>query len=131
VSRIAKVEPLTTARAMRGPFDYLRPEGAEIGSLLVVPFGRRDVVGVVTGIASASQVSDDRLMAPRRVLPNSVPPELIALAEWMAGEYVSTFARSLQLMLPPARVREKTALWAEIAAGDDKRITPAQQELLD
>jgi primosomal protein N' (replication factor Y) len=131
VSRIARVEPLTTARALRGPFDYLRPDGAEIGSLLVVPFGRRDVVGVVTGIASASQVSEDRLVAPRRVLPNSVPPELIALAEWMAREYVSTFARALQLMLPPARVKEKTALWAQLGPGDDKRITPAQQELLD
>lgn len=131
MSRIARVEPLTTARALRGPFDYLRPDGAEIGSLLVVPFGRRDVVGVVTGIASASQVSEDRLVAPRRVLPNSVPPELIALAEWMAREYVSTFARALQLMLPPARVKEKTALWAQLGPGDDKRITPAQQELLD
>jgi primosomal protein N' (replication factor Y) len=131
VSRIARVEPLTTARALRGPFDYLRPDGAEVGSLLVVPFGRRDVVGVVTGIASASQVSEERLVAPRRVLPNSVPPELIALAEWMAREYVSTFARALQLMLPPARVKEKTALWAQRAQGDDKRLTPAQQELLD
>ena len=28
---IVQVEPLTTARALRGPFDYLRPEGAAVG----------------------------------------------------------------------------------------------------
>ncbi|MCW3005869.1 MAG: priA [Solirubrobacterales bacterium] len=128
MSRIARVEPLTTARALRGPFDYLRPDGAEIGSLLVVPFGRRDVVGVVTGIASASQVAEERLVAPRRILPNSVPPDLIALAEWMAHEYVSTFARALALMLPPARVREKTALWAaRTVAGETALEHPADR----
>ena len=48
---IVQVEPLTTARALRGPFDYLRPEGVDVGSMLVVPFGHRDVLGVVVGIA--------------------------------------------------------------------------------
>ena len=51
VPHIAQVEPLTTARALRGPFDYVRPDGVGVGSVLVVPFGRREVVGVVTGVA--------------------------------------------------------------------------------
>jgi primosomal protein N' (replication factor Y) (superfamily II helicase) len=127
VSRIARVEPLTTARALRGPFDYLRPDGVEVGSLLVVPFGHRDVVGVVTELSATSPVAEERLVAPRRLLPNSVPPELIALARWMAREYVSTFARALQLMLPPARVREKTALWARpTTAGQAALAAPGQ-----
>jgi primosomal protein N' (replication factor Y) (superfamily II helicase) len=55
---IAKVEPLTTARALRGPFDYRLPEemaGLEVGSLLRVPFGRQRVLGVVVGLAEASE----------------------------------------------------------------------------
>ncbi|HEY8583826.1 MAG TPA: hypothetical protein VIL49_12795, partial [Capillimicrobium sp.] len=116
---IARVEPLTTARALRGPFDYLRPEGAEVGSLLVVPFGRREIQGVVTALAEGSEVPAERLVAPRRVLPHSVPPELLDLAEWMAREYCSTFARALGLMLPPGGTREKTALWAEAVPGAD------------
>ena len=40
---VVKVEPITTARVLRGPFDYLAPEGAVVGTRLVVPFGRRDV----------------------------------------------------------------------------------------
>ena len=45
---IAKVEPLTKARALRGPFDYRIPQrdaGVGVGSLLLVPFGRRRVLG--------------------------------------------------------------------------------------
>jgi primosomal protein N' (replication factor Y) len=134
VPPIARVEPLTTARVLRGPFDYLRPEGAAVGSLLVVPFGHREVTGVVTGLADASEVPEERLMAARRVLPHSVPPELVELAEWMAREYVSTFARALGLMLPPSRAREKTALWAERTGdgeGDDARLSERQRALLD
>ena len=40
---------MTTARALRGPFDYRLPEelrgGVGVGSMLVVPFGRREVLG--------------------------------------------------------------------------------------
>ena len=57
---VAKVEPLTTARALRGPFDYLRAEGADVGSRLMVPFGHREVVGVVTGLADTSERADGR-----------------------------------------------------------------------
>ena len=47
---------MTTARALRGPFDYRLPEelregAVDVGSMLVVPFGRREVLGVVVGLA--------------------------------------------------------------------------------
>src|SRR3954453_1965477 len=80
---VAKVEPITTARALRGPFDYLRPEGVGVGSVLVVPFGHREVVGVVVGLADGSALPDDRLAAPRRVLDHDLPPDLVELALWM------------------------------------------------
>ena len=135
---IAKVEPLTTARALRGPFDYLRPDGVAKGSLLIVPFGHRDVTGVVVDVASSSEVPAEKLVAPRRVLEERVPPELVDLAAWMAEEYCSTFARSLQLVLPPTGARAKTALWAELtddgtavlAAGEGARLNARQRELL-
>src|SRR3954451_6168630 len=84
VPRIAHVEPITKARSLMGPFDYLAPPGTEIGQLLVVPFGRRDVTGVVVGMADESEIDEERLAAPRDVLPQSVPPDLVALARWMA-----------------------------------------------
>jgi primosomal protein N' (replication factor Y) (superfamily II helicase) len=126
---IAQVEPLTTARALRGPFDYQRPEGVGVGSVLVVPFGRRDVVGVVTGLAAASE---HEVVAPRRVLEAELPPDLVELALWIAREYASTPARALSLLLPPKGTRAKTALYAVARREpvDGERVTDRQRALL-
>ena len=126
---IAQVEPLTTARALRGPFDYERPEGVGVGSVLVVPFGRRDVVGVVTGLAEASEHD---VVAPRRVLEAELPPDLVDLALWIAREYASTPARALSLLLPPKGTRPKTALYAAAArpVAEGERVTDRQRALL-
>jgi primosomal protein N' (replication factor Y) len=107
---IAQVEPMTTARALRGPFDYrlppeLRGGVVEVGSMLVVPFGRREVLGVVVGLADSSEVAEDKLLAPLRALELGVPVDLVLLAEWIAAEYCSTIARALTLVLPPGAAR--------------------------
>jgi primosomal protein N' (replication factor Y) (superfamily II helicase) len=128
VASVAQVEPLTTARALRGPFDYVRPEGVGVGSVLVVPFGRRDVLGVVTGLAEESAHDP---VAPRRVLAARLPPDLVALGLWMALDLCSTPARALSLMLPPRGTRARTALWARAAeAPADERLTERQRALL-
>ncbi len=137
---IAKVEPITTARSLRGPFDYrVRADEVAKGSLLVVPFGRRDVTGVVVAMAEHSDVPPEKLVAPRRVLSEQVPPDLVDLAAWMAGEYVSTFARALQLVMPPGGVSARNLMWAEPLTlvpepgqpgPDGKRLTPNQSDLL-
>jgi primosomal protein N' (replication factor Y) len=123
---VIEVEPLTTARTLRGPFDYRRPEGVDVGSILEVPFGRQRLKAVVTGLAASSEHD---LADPLRVLPDSVPAELVELALWMADEYVSTPARALGLVLPPPG-REKTALWAQ-RTGTDGKVTERQGALLD
>jgi primosomal protein N' (replication factor Y) (superfamily II helicase) len=107
---IAQVEPMTTARAVRGPFDYVLPQElrggvVDVGSMLVVPFGRREVLGVVVGLADRSEVAEERLLAPLRALELGVPADLVELAEWVAGEYCSTSARALGLVLPPGAAR--------------------------
>jgi primosomal protein N' (replication factor Y) len=101
---IARVEPLTRTRAVRGPFDYrLRPEQADVGvgAVLRVPFGRQKTLGVVLELASESELAFDRLVEPDAVLPPGVPPDLVALAGWIAEQYCSTPARALGLVLPP------------------------------
>jgi primosomal protein N' (replication factor Y) (superfamily II helicase) len=101
---IAQVEPLLTTRHVSGPFDYRVPEAlgsVEIGSVLVVPFGRRRVVGVVVGMADRSELPEARLVEPVEALEAGVPPELVELGRWVGGEYCSTPARGLGLVLPP------------------------------
>jgi primosomal protein N' (replication factor Y) len=127
MSAIAQVEPMTTARALRGPFDYrLSQELSEtvaVGSMLVVPFGRREILGVVTALADHSEVSDEKLLAPLRALDEGAPAlplDLVALAEWLAEEYCSTLARALSLVLPPAATRR--------LSGRKRRISPVRPE---
>jgi primosomal protein N' (replication factor Y) len=101
---IAKVEPLLTTRNVSGPFDYRLPEAmseVEVGSVLVVPFGRRRVVGVVVGLADRSDLPKDRLAEPLEALEAGVPAELVALGRWVGEDYCSTTARGLGLVLPP------------------------------
>jgi primosomal protein N' (replication factor Y) (superfamily II helicase) len=131
---------------VRGPFDYLLPDGlgpVDRGSLLAVPFGGREVLGVVVELADATEVPAEKLAAPRRVIEPGVPAELVALARWIADEYCSTPARALGLVLAPGagrgvvpRVRVRSVLVAEItgegeaALGDGARLTPRQRSVL-
>src|SRR6516225_5390126 len=91
--RIARVEPLTRTRTVRGPFDYrLRPEQAdvEVGAVLRVPFGRQTTLGVVLELATESALAPERLVEPDEVLPPGVPVDLVELAGWIAEQYCST-----------------------------------------
>jgi primosomal protein N' (replication factor Y) (superfamily II helicase) len=151
---IARVEPLTTTRALRGPFDYRLPEAlcdVPVGTLLAVPFAGRELLGVVVELASSSEVPDERLAEPRARVEPPIPAELVELARWIADEYCSTFSRALQLVLPPGagravrpRVRARSVLVAEatgagraaVAANGDgdgsaERLTERQRAVLE
>ena len=123
---IARVEPLTLTRAVRGPFDYrLRPEHGDVGvgALLRVPFGGRKTLGVVLQLATESELTPDRLAEPDAVLPPGVPADLVELAGWIAREYCSTPARALSLVLPPGTAggikRKKVLVAGLTGAGAD------------
>ena len=105
---IAKVEPLTTARTLRGPFDYRVPghmTPVDVGSMLVVPFGRRRMLGVVVDLAETSEVPSEQLLEPFTTLEHAVPAELLELGLEVAEHYCSTPARGLALVLPPGTGR--------------------------
>ena len=129
---IARVEPLTRTRAVRGPFDYrLGSEhvDVEVGSVLSVSFGGRRMLGVVLALADSSELPVEQLAEPLGILAPALPPDLVELAGWMAREYCSTPARALSLLLAPgatAGVRPRTVLVGEITVtGRDALGEPA------
>ncbi len=139
--RIARVQPLTTARALRGPFDYLLdpdfPEVA-VGTRLRVPFAGRKLDAVVVELDTKTDVPEGKLARPLGVLDQAVPADLVDLALWTADAYCSTPARSLALVCPPGggRTTDKVALYASItpagqsALTDGSRLTDGQREAL-
>jgi primosomal protein N' (replication factor Y) len=129
---VLRVEPLTTARSLRGPFDYRRPAamaGIEVGSVVRVPFGPRRILGVVVELAEASELPPERLAEPIEALEAGAPPELVELGLWVAREYCSTPSRGLQLVLPPGTgaggrsVRSKVELRAEILPAGEAALS--------
>jgi primosomal protein N' (replication factor Y) len=144
---IARVEPLTRARALRGPFDYRLGEdlrGVRVGSTLLVPFGRRRVLGVVVELAERSEMAPERLVEPLAAPEAAVPPALVRLGLWVAEEYCSTPARGLALVLPPGtgtgarrprpreplRARLTEAGWGALAGRGGERLGPRQRAAL-
>ena len=139
--RIARVQPLTTARALRGPFDYLLPPDfpeVAVGSRLKVPFAGRKLEAVVVELDSRTDVPEAKLASPTALLPQSVPADLVNLAIWAADAYCSTPARALALVTPPGggRTGDKTMLQAELteaglaALNDGTRLTEGQRSAL-
>lgn len=135
---VVQVEPLLTTRAVRGPFDYARPEGVdlEVGSLLRVPFAGRTVRAVVTGFV---EQSEHKLSPVADTEPHSIPADLVDLALWIARQYASTPARALSLAAPARDARPKEVLWAELTdagaialgEGSGERLTAGQREAME
>src|SRR5688572_17820958 len=138
---------MTTARSLRGPFDYRVGSGlgdVGIGSMLVVPFANRRLLGVVVEVAERSDLPPERLAEPLAALEADVPAELVRLGLWVAREYVSTPARGLALVLPPGTgtgsgrpVRRRRSLRAalteegRLALGAPARLGHRQQAALE
>ena len=105
------VEPMTTARALRGPFDYRLPRGAArdgvgVGSMLVVPFGRRR--GARRRRRPRRQQRGRRGEAARaaaRARARASLRELVELADGSPRSTARRSPRALGLVLPPGAAR--------------------------
>ena len=97
---------------LQSTFTYRVPEGVGVpsrGVRVLVPFGPRRVIGLVTGQAS---VLPDTLKDVLEVLDEVplVPPPLLDLAAWMAEHYLAPPGECYRLVLPPAGVRASRAI---------------------
>src|SRR5262245_56487342 len=98
---------------LQAPFTYRLPAGEpapERGVRVLVPFGSRRVIGVVTGGARAR--AGIALKDVIQVLDESplVPPPLLDLAAWVAEHYLAPPGECYRLVMPPAGVRASKAV---------------------
>ena len=78
--------------------------GAVVGSLVRVPVGRAMRLGVVGQVGPPSDYPVDRLKAVAEVVYPfpALPPDLLALARWMAGYYAAPMDSVIETMIPAA-----------------------------
>ncbi|MDD1506518.1 primosomal protein N' [Pseudomonas sp. CNPSo 3701] len=141
ILRLALPSPL------RRLFDYLAPRGVSArdlqpGARLRVPFGRREMIGVLIEVSDHSEVPADKLKPALELLDLQapVPPALMRLCQWTAQYYQHSLGDTLSWALPvllrqgePAEARqERFWLIAKDARLDDPRLAraPRQREAL-
>lgn len=141
ILRLALPSPL------RRLFDYLPPAGVPYSALqpgvrLRVPFGRRQMVGVLVERIEESDVPRDKLKAALQLLDAQplLPPPLFRLCLWTASYYQHSLGDTFSWALPallrqgePADPRiERVWHLADGARVDDPRLAraPRQREAL-
>ncbi|MDT8321414.1 MAG: primosomal protein N' [Xanthomonadales bacterium] len=89
-------------------FDYLPPQGYDgiaAGARVLVPFGRRKIVGVVIGHSASSEVPAERLLRAEAALDDGEPlldAGLVSLLEWCWHYYKHAPGEVVSGALPPA-----------------------------
>jgi len=87
-------------------FDYWLPEGLAIsrGSVVRVRLGSRSLVGVVTGIASESEVAREKLSPIADVVPGpALPDDVLDLAAFVGNYYQEAIGLAAALAVPPLK----------------------------
>ena len=109
----ARVVAVALPLPVQTTFTYRVPEALpwpERGARVVVPFGTRRIVGMVTGPAA-----DDPALSLKDVLdvvdeaPLATPP-LLDLAAWLADHYLAPPGECYRLVLPPGGIRASRAV---------------------
>lgn len=139
IGRVAVPTPL------RRCFDYELPESisAAPGARVRVPFGRRELVGVLLAIGRQTPIGPERLKAVRAVIDREpmLPPSLLRLLRWASEYYLHPLGEVLAAAFPlalrqgrePRVSRERrwrlTSVGRELAESLSKRAF-AQRRLL-
>src|SRR3954471_22717629 len=92
-----------TARALAHPYTYAVPDDVVKGAVVAVRFGGAKRRGVV--VSTADEAPPGISPADVEAVVETLPPELVDLALWIADYYGSTAGRALALVAPHVRKR--------------------------
>ncbi len=122
---------------LSGVFDYHVPEElagqVQPGCLVVVPFGKQLVQGVVLREVKIPQVQQTRpiasLLDPQPVLT----PAMLALAGELADATLAPLAQCIDLMLPPGLSQQADTLYhaTGFSGASSIPLTPLQKKIMD
>ncbi len=117
-------------------FDYWVPAGLSVarGTVARVHFARRAMVGVVVDVGEATDVTHDKLQPLAEIVGGiDVPPDLMALGEFVARYYQEPLGQVLAQMVPPlgagnARARSRKAAAAPGPPAAAAALPPANDD---
>src|SRR6266436_2554407 len=111
-------------------FDYRSEDAtrADVGYRVLVPFGKRRLVGVIWDVATKSKVTDSRLRSVEKILRETgpLPREWLALVAFCSGYYHGPLGEVVAAALPPRLRTAKTVP----TLSRDYVLTPAGTDVL-
>ena len=116
-------------------FTYAVPQGMDVrpGHLVRIPFGRRTLHGIVTGLRETPNVDYTREVASLVDERPLISPERVELARWIADYYRTSAFEALALMLPPG-MRGGAQRYLQAAddapPGAEERLSKGARKLL-
>ncbi len=130
--RVPVLLPLPLASA----FDYRVPDGitAEPGDLVLVPLGRREVVGVVWDSPPDEAVGDNRLRPLAAVVEGpAMRADLRRLVDWIAAYTLAPAGEVLAMALRTNALRPEPMAfgWVAADAAPAEPLTPARRRVLE
>jgi len=130
---VHKILKVAVPSPLRCFFDYLPPDNVAAqdlpyGARVVVPFGRRQQVGVIVDSAATSSWDNAKLKRIVRVLDNAplLTPDILALLQWASHYYQFSPGEVISAGLPTLLRSEKPPSVAEILYWC---LTPAAQSI--
>lgn len=103
-------------------FDYTAPFSVEIGTRVLVPFGRRQLEGFVIGTKEKSSYETKDIILKLDEFP-AVPSELLSLMRYLVEYRNFRYIDCLRLFIPQAmrggRVKAQTREYLSLKAGFD------------
>ncbi|MFT4688213.1 MAG: primosomal protein N' (replication factor Y) [Limisphaerales bacterium] len=132
------VARVTLEIALKREFDYAIPreieDRIEIGTRVRVPFGHREVFGVVTALAEQTSQTNLRYIVRAVSVKSLITPKVLALARWIAAYYCCAPETALKSVLPTAvRTKEKgfkEQLYVRLVPGEElPKLTKRQAEI--
>ncbi|KAF0110912.1 MAG: primosomal protein N' (replication factor Y) (superfamily II helicase) [Chloroflexi bacterium] len=118
-----------------GLFDYLVPPELHgqihIGSLVIVPFGKQTVQGIVFSLPEEPAVMEPRPIESVLEKEPVVTQYQIKLAEWMAQENLTSLSACLHLMLPPGLSQHADVLLHLVNHEDLPDLSPLQIRIVN
>lgn len=110
---IATVIPATKTKSETNSFTYLVPENLtseiKVGSLVSVPFGKRNIRGIVSGLSNEkSEALGFKLKEIKQLDRDfSLPQSYQKVADWLAAYYCCSLGEAISLFLPPEMKRPR------------------------
>jgi len=122
-----------------GAFDYAIPaelDGAIVpGCLVVAPFGKQTVQGIVLDLMEEPSVPEPRLIEALLDPQPVITAQQMRLAKWIAEQTLAPLSACLELMLPPGLSKQADTLYQLLdpppAGQVEAQLSAAQQKLLE